>query len=157
MTQNIKKQYVQWQEVEALCALVHKKIVNDRYQPDLLIGLSRGGLIPLGYLSGEKMFDIRDTYAIALRSYDHTKQGALSVRVPVHAQDFQRYKSILVIDDLIDSGKTMSFVLSLLQQHAGNAKVRTVVLFYKSAKASITPDYYAQETENWIVFPWEKE
>ena len=157
MTQASKKRYVQWQEVEELCTVLHKKVTGAGYTPDLLIGLSRGGLVPLGYLAGEKMFDIRDTYAIALCSYDQTKQGPITMRVPVHVQDFNKYRSILVIDDLIDSGKTMSFVLSLLHQYVDQAQVKTGVLFYKKDKSPVVPDYYARETKDWIVFPWEKE
>ncbi len=151
----VKKHYVDWQEVEKLCDTVYEIIKQDDFEPDLIIGLSRGGLIPLGYLANEKMFDIRDTLSIAVRSYDKTKQGSITLRLPVHTEDLQRYKSILIVDDLIDSGKTIAFVMNLLKQDLPDAIIKSAVLFYKPASASVKPDYYAQETTDWIVFPWE--
>lgn len=55
---------------------------------------------------------------------------------------------ILVVDDIADTGKTLSrFQLS---------KYHTATLFYKK-RSIVKPHFYAEETENWIVFPWECE
>jgi len=151
------KKHVLWNDVEVMCKAVHEEAVKDTFNPDLIIGLSRGGLIPLGLLAGEKMFDQRNTLSIAVSSYDRTKQGNITLLLPVHTENLRDYKSVLVVDDLIDSGKTMAFVVALLKKDLPEATIKTAVLFYKPANTTMTPDYYASETADWIVFPWETE
>jgi len=52
---------------------------------------------------------------------------------------------ILVVDDLVDTGKTIK---GLLQD--------TAVIFYKP-RSIVKPTFYVTEVPNdeWIVFPWE--
>jgi len=40
------------------------------------------------------------------------------------------------------------------QETSPDAIIKTAALFYKK-RAMFTPDYYVEETANWIVFPWE--
>lgn len=53
---------------------------------------------------------------------------------------------ILVVDDIADTGKTL---FDLGQSWD------TATLYYK-IRSSVKPTYYAQETSNWIVFPYER-
>lgn len=55
---------------------------------------------------------------------------------------------ILVVDDIADTGKT------LLKYQQSRYKLAT--LYYKK-RSIVKPHFYAEETENWIVFPWECE
>lgn len=57
-------------------------------------------------------------------------------------------KHVLVVDDLIDEGHTLSH----FSMHPELFKI--AVLFTKPW-SPFKPDYYIGETENWIVFPWE--
>ena len=152
---SVEKKYVDNKMVEDFCFKLYEKIEKDGFKPDLLVGLSRGGLVPLGYLSNEAMLDIHNTLSISIASYKDKKQGQLTLRMPFHGEDVQQFKTILVIDDLADSGKTLEFVLSLLQENNPDAVIKTATLFYKK-KSVIVPDYYIEETDQWIVFPWEK-
>lgn len=149
------KEYVDCERVQMMCKELSTIIKSDHYKPDLLIGLSRGGLLPLGFLAGEKQLNLRNVATIALSSYDGTKQGTITIGMPLHLEDYKKFKSILIIDDLVDSGKTMSFIKTLLERELTEATIKTAVLFYKSKTSKIVPDYYVQETDEWIVFPWE--
>lgn len=53
---------------------------------------------------------------------------------------------ILIVDDIADTGKT------LLEFQ--DKKFHTATLYYKT-RSAVKPTYYAEETKNWIVFPWE--
>jgi hypoxanthine phosphoribosyltransferase len=48
----------------------------------------------------------------------------------------------------------LDFVIKLIKEALPNATIKTAVLFYKP-KSKIKPDYYVEETTDWIVFPWE--
>jgi len=53
-------------------------------------------------------------------------------------------RKILVVDDIADSGKTLE----------GYDSFDTATLFYK-ATSSKKPTYFVDETDKWVVFPWE--
>ncbi len=154
-TNMISKQNININAIQSMCQDLYDKINNEGYKPDLIVGISRGGLVPLGYLTGEKMFNIRNTLSVAVKSYEGNKQGEISLLHPIHFEDFTHYKSVLVVDDIVDSGQTVRFVLDILKTNLPNASIKTAVLYYKPKISVINPDYYVHETEDWIVFPWE--
>jgi hypothetical protein len=62
-------------------------------------------------------------------------------------------KKILVVDEGADTGKS----LKMIREHVlreGAKEVRSVTVYYKPWSV-VRPDYYAKETKDWIVFPWE--
>ena len=55
-------------------------------------------------------------------------------------------EKILIVDDIADTGETLAQLPSWFN---------TATLYYKK-RSIIKPTFYAEETENWIVFPYEK-
>ena len=149
-----EKKNISADAVQALSKSLYEKISADQFRPDLLIGVARGGLIPLGYLAHETMFDIRDILTLSVQSYEGEKQTTLQMNLPMPEQGLDKYKSILIIDDIADSGKTFDFVLKQVQAKFNNAVIKTASLYYKK-RSIIKPDYYVEETADLIVFPWE--
>ncbi len=156
-TNTIPKQNINTNVIKNMCQELYNTINNESYARDLIIGISRGGLVPLGYLAGEKMFNTRNTMSIAVESYESDQQGEITLLHPIHFEDFKKYKNILVVDDIVDSGQTIRFVLDTLKANLPNASIKTAVLYHKPKVAALTPDYYVQETDDWIVFPWEQD
>lgn len=151
-----KKVKVTLQDIKSMCSTLHTNIVADNFVPDVIIGLSRGGLMPLSFLAGEANFNNRNTRIINIQSYnDNRSQETLQLTFPIHTQDLQHFSSILIVDDLVDSGNSLDFVLKALKGRLPNATIKTAVLFYKKS-SKIMPDYFVEETSDWIVFPWEK-
>jgi len=62
-------------------------------------------------------------------------------------------KNILIIDDAIDSGKTMFVVKSNLQQKFPKAKIKIAVLAWTIDSSIIKPDYYLYNN-TLLRFPW---
>lgn len=150
-----EKVYVTPDTVQSMSKSLYQMIKQDQFIPDLIVGISRGGLVPMGYLAGDGLFDMRNTLTISIQSYEKEKQGDLSLLLPLHIQDIQKFKSILIVDDIVDSGKTFEFVAKLFKDNLKDSTIKTSSLFYKPTRSSIRPDYYVQETDEWIVFPWE--
>lgn len=155
-TSDPQKKYVDIQKIESMCETVYQKIKADNFKPELLIGLARGGLIPLGFLAGDRMLNNRNVRIMNVQSYnDNGQQSDIHLSFPIHLEEFAQYNSILVMDDLADSGGTLNFVLNLLKDCCSNIQIKTAVLFYKQ-RSTFKPDYFAEEATNeWIVFPWE--
>jgi len=76
----------------------------------------------------------------------------LSEEILCNMNKWSSQDRLLVVDDIVNNGKTISGLSHLL-------KIRkidhfTAVLFYKH-NAGFKPDLYLEETDDWIVFPWE--
>lgn len=156
MEPKVKKTHILLPAVKAMCSLIHHKAQKDNFNPELLVGIARGGLTPLSLLAGEAMFNNRNCMTVAVASYDENdQQKDLSLLFPVHFEAYKNFKSVLLIDDLVDSGKTVDFILRLFKKEMPEAAVKVATLFYKK-KSVIKPDYYVHETTDWIVFPWEE-
>ena len=73
-----------------------------------IIAITRGGLVPAAIVARELGIRVIDTVCIA--SYDHTKQGDLQALKGVSAETAKlgggTGKGLLIVDDLVDTGKT---------------------------------------------------
>ena len=69
--------------------------------------------------------------------------------------------SILIVDDINDSGDTLNGILTRLEHVGSEVKVKTATLLSKSTSINKV-DYYArelttpEELDSWYVFPWEQ-
>jgi hypoxanthine phosphoribosyltransferase len=73
--------------------------------------------------------------------------------------NFEKNDKILIVDDLIDTGKTIKTIVDWLTRGSFNLvreNVRTAVLFYKKNEHFV-PDYYELLFDRWLVFPHELE
>ncbi|MHA1954231.1 MAG: phosphoribosyltransferase [Candidatus Heimdallarchaeaceae archaeon] len=150
-----------WQDIDYLARQLFNLVKNDGYSPEIILGISRGGWIPARLLSdmfeasylleGHKTSSILATMQIRFYAgiaETHSK--------PVIAQDvgvdiFQ--KKILLIDDLADSGESLQCALDYLKLK-NPKEVKIATLLYKPW-SKVKPDYYVEETEEWVVFPHE--
>ena len=119
-----------------------------------VIAITRGGLVPAAIVARELGVRIIDTVCIA--SYDHTKQGDLNVLKGVSAEVAKlgggTGKGLLIVDDLVDTGKTGRMVREMLP----DAHFATV---YAKPAGRETVDTYITEVsqDTWILFPWDTE
>mgnify|MGYP000873808469 CR=1 FL=1 len=155
-TSNITKTYVDLAQIKSMCSQLHTQVLQGNFNPDVLVGITRGGIVPLGLLAGEHMFNNRNIRMISIASYEGMdKQKELKLLTSIHIDDYKGFKKILVIDDIVDTGDTIKHVLGLLNEYLPQAIIKSAALFYKK-KSCMEPNYYVQETSDWIVFPWEE-
>ena len=113
-----------------------------------VVGITRGGLVPAMIVARE--LDIRTVDTISIKSYNHQNQGAAQVIKSPQADLMGDGTGILIVDDLVDSGKTLEVVRKLYPK----AHFATVC-----AKPSGKPmvDSYITEVsqDTWIFFPWD--
>ncbi|MBI1973224.1 phosphoribosyltransferase [Candidatus Micrarchaeota archaeon] len=139
-----------WADVERMSYVVAKKSLE--FNPDAIVGISRGGFIPAVLISDE--LNVHDVYAVNVKYYEGFGK---TKRTPELLQrldsDYLEGRRVLLVDDLIDKGHSMKTAFEAVQE-ASPKEVRTATLFYKPP--SPAPDYYAEKTNQWVVFPWEK-
>jgi len=128
------------------------KIRKDKFRPDIIVGVSRGGWIP-----GRIMSDLLENPQIANVKAEFYKGVAETKGEPVITQPVSmpvKGRKLLVVDDVADTGKSLRLVKKhLLEEGATELKIATI---YYKPWSLITPDYYMKKTKSWIVFPWER-
>jgi len=124
-------------------------VKKDKFKPDIIIGVSRGGWVPARFLSD--YLDIGIMASVGVKSYAHTEKKGKPVIVEKLGADITGLK-VLVVDEVVDSGET----LEVLKEYFASLKpkqVKYASLHYKPW-AKLKPDYYAAESKDWIVYPW---
>lgn len=116
---------------------------------DSILGIARGGL-SMAQLLGE-YYDLREVYAINTIGYEGSKKKE-SVEV-FNIPDLKSAATVLIVDDIVDSGDTLVDVLDTLSMKYPNVTFCSASLFYKKT-AKITPTWYVKEPKGWIDFFW---
>lgn len=114
-----------------------------------IVAITRGGLVPAAVVARELDIRVIDTLCVA--SYDEMHQGELQILKGVK-RDVGRGAGWLVVDDLVDTGKTAQAVRAVLP----DAHFATV---YAKPDGRPSVDTYVTEVsqDTWILFPWDTE
>ena len=117
---------------------------------DIIVGLTRGGLIPAAILSHTMNIPmVPVSYSSKTGKGDNKNHRNELPELPA--------SRILLVDDICDSGTTLHQVF--YHYEARGYEVHTVALYYKELEdGPIVPDIYWQkipEDAPWIIFPWE--
>ena len=113
-----------------------------------VVAITRGGMAPAMIVSRELNIRVVDT--ISVKSYDHQSQASAQVLKAPDAELMGDGTGILVIDDLVDSGRTLEVVRDLYP-HAHFATV------YAKPKGRPMVHTFITEVsqDTWIFFPWD--
>ena len=113
-----------------------------------VVGITRGGLVPAMIVSRE--LDIRIVDTISVKSYNHQAQMDAVMKKAPQADLMGDGEGILVVDDLVDTGKTLELVRNLYPK----AHFATV---YAKPKGRPMVDTFITEVsqDTWIFFPWD--
>ena len=113
-----------------------------------VVAITRGGLAPAMIVARE--LDIRVIDTISVKSYDWQKQAEAVVLKAPDANLMGDGDGILIVDDLVDTGKT----LDLVRRMYPKAHFATV---YAKPQGRGMVDTFTTEVsqDTWIFFPWD--
>ena len=113
-----------------------------------VVAITRGGMAPAMIIARE--LDIRTVDTISIRSYDHQTQGEARITKHPDMELVGDGEGVLVIDDLVDTGRTLEVVRALLPR----AHIATV---YAKPKSRALVQTFVTEVsqDTWIYFPWD--
>jgi len=141
-----------YDDIHNACVGLAHQIQLYEFHIDVIVGVSRGGLMPANTLS-----QILDIPLVPVSYSSKTGKGDNQNHhnhLPLIVD-----KTILILDDICDSGNTLKEIHTYYMLKNGNT-VYTSAIYYKTVKEpAIIPNLHwvtLPEQCGWVIFPWEK-
>jgi xanthine phosphoribosyltransferase len=110
-----------------------------------IVAIARGGLVPAAIVARE--LEIRLVESLSVASYDERQQGELTILNRLDAGDGTGW---LLVDDLVDTGRTATAVKALLP------KAHLATIYAKPAGRPLVDTFITEVSQDtWISFPWD--
>jgi hypoxanthine phosphoribosyltransferase len=135
---------VDWPFFGELCRSLALKVWRD-YEPDLVVGIAKAGVIPGAVIAGVLRVDFA---SVALTRRSQGEAPSLLSRPTLSPRGHR----VLLVDETCDSGDTMRLAASVMREE-GASEVRTAASF---RTADYRPDYWALQTPDFIILPWDR-
>ena len=158
-----EKHYLDAQQLLEDSFRLGANIIQDGFRPSIMIAIWRGG-VPMGIAIQELLtwYGI-ETDHIAIRTSSYSGIDGRSHEIRIHGLNYlvkncRAEDSLLIVDDVFDSGLTIQAVIARLRQKARlntPGDIRVAVPYYKPSrnKTDREPDYYLHETSQWLKYP----
>lgn len=140
-----------WGQIYTILLNLADKIRRDGFDPDVIVGVSRGGWPPARVLSdlldNPNLANIRVEFYLGVAETKEEPKLTQPVSIVVVG------KKVLVVDEVADTGESLKLVKEhIINEGAGEVKMATI---YYKPWSIVVPDFFGKETRSWIVFPWE--
>jgi xanthine phosphoribosyltransferase len=113
-----------------------------------IVAITRGGMMPAMVIARE--LDIRIVETISVKSYNHKNQSQAEILKKPKASLVGGGDGFIIIDDLVDSGKTMALVRNLYP------KAHFASVYAKPMGRSLVDTFVTEVSQDtWIFFPWD--
>lgn len=140
-----------WDHMHELAFNVSEKLRADGHIPQRLLTLAKGGW-PMS-LALVDFLKISHVASIGVRFYSgidtRLPKPEIYQEIPVSLKG----EHVLLFDDVADTGESMIYVKEHLEK-LGVLSVVTASLYVKP-HSSYIPDYVGEETNAWIIFPYD--
>jgi uncharacterized protein len=145
------REVMTWDDLGTGTRALAEAIHADGWAPDLVLGISRGGLLIAGAIA--YALGIKNTATLSVEFYtgidERLELPMLLPPVP-DLVDLGEAR-VLIADDVADTGATLELVRDFCAGRVG--EVRIAVLYEKS-RSTVASEYVWRRTDRWITFPW---
>ena len=113
-----------------------------------VVAITRGGMAPAMIVARE--LDIRAGDTISVKSYDHQTQSEPVVIKPPDADLVGDGTGVLIVDDLVDTGRTLEIVCAAMP------KAHVATVYAKPKGRGLVQTFVTEVSQDtWIFFPWD--
>ncbi|WNG23034.1 purine phosphoribosyltransferase [Cystobacter fuscus] len=151
------KLQLSWGEIDQLVELMARQIKGK--QIDVVLGISRAGLVPAVMLShhlGVRDFAVMDIKRTDSDSVNATKSAP--VLRGILNESMLQGRNVLLVDDIVGEGLTMRTARELLSPKCKSLVTCVLVVNQKNlgtAAPRDVVDHHGCLIHGWITFPWE--
>ena len=149
-----EKEILSWDMFGQSAREMAQTIADSDYDPEIVIAVARGGLLPAGALAYALGLKLSDAINVEFYTDVHETLPDPVLLAPMLDTESIKGKRLLVVDDVADSGRTLALVLELLREMGADARSAVV---YAKPRSVVDPDFVWRRTDEWIVFPWSAE
>lgn len=152
ISEGFRCQILSWATVLNMSKRLSKIIKDSGYRPDIVIAIGRGGYVPARIICDFLL--LKDLTSIKVEHWGiaatETQKATIKFPLSTDIKD----KRVLLVDDITDTGDTLSVSLNYLEGFQPK-EIKTAVLIHKIC-SKIVPDYYVHKVIKWrwIIFPW---
>ncbi len=139
-----------WEVFGELCRALAVN-VSRAYDPDVVIGIARAGVIPGAVIASilrRDFFSMKITRRSGMERVRERPQ--LLTAAPTQA----RGQRVLIVDEICTTGETLRMALAAVRA-VRPAEVQTATSFVKAG--GYKPDFFAVETDAAVIFPWDRQ
>lgn len=150
------KLHIDYVQYHHLIDRVVTAVMESEFQPDVILGVSRGGLFLADGLSRALRKPMAVIAASSYQGESGTSQGELLLSTSI-ATVSPVEGNVLLVDDLADTGNTLQALCGHLRKICPDiAMLRTAVVWVKPSSV-FKPDFAAEylQSDVWIVQPFE--
>jgi hypothetical protein len=143
------------------------QILEDGFRPDVLLALWRGGSV-VG-MAIQELFGFAglEVEHLPIKTSHYETLERVKPEVFVQSLDhlvgsFGQADKLLIVDDVVDTGRTVEAVIETLERTPGCERLKDVRVasIWNKPSMSVTgrmPNYFLYSTDQWLVFPHEME
>jgi len=145
------REVMSWDDLGLGARALAEAVHDDGWVPDLVLGISRGGLLVAGALA--YALGVKNTATISVEFYTGIDERLeLPMLLPPVPDLIDLSKErVLIADDVADTGATLELVRDFCAGIVGEARV---AVLYEKSRSTIQSDYVWRRTDAWITFPW---
>jgi uncharacterized protein len=140
-----------WEFFGELCRVLALKVARSGYQPDLIIGIAKAGVIPGAVVASILRCDF---YSMKISRGMGVERVRARPRIFSEAPQDAARKRVLIVDEICTSGETLRLATNAMRQ-VGPADLKTATSLVKHG--GHRPDFFALETEATVIFPWDRQ
>lgn len=154
---------IKWEQIDEITKGISQKIIKDKFMPDIIISVVRGGMIPSVILSHQlNVRNIKNIVVkVTINDSINAKKMPPQLEADINLTDIKN-KNILIVDDIIGTGQTLKKICQELERYKPK-QVKTAICFVNKEnweKSNVknyseVVNYLGEEIRGWVVFPWE--
>ena len=158
----MKKTYISANKLLHDSFTLASMVVESGYRPTFLIGLWRGGA-PIAIAVHEYITAMGiecDHIAVRTQSYTGIDKREKTIKIDgleYIENNLKPEDRLLIVDDVHDTGLSMATVIKEISEIASPKEIKVATAYFKPNRNQVdfSPDFYIEETDQWLVFPHE--
>ncbi|MDR3320953.1 MAG: xanthine phosphoribosyltransferase [Synergistaceae bacterium] len=138
---------ISWEQLQNECRALAWKLLDVRKDWSKIVAIARGGLVPAAIIARELNIRVVDTVCISGYTLRNQSECLSILKRPDLADMGPTW---LVIDDLVDTGRTASVVRKMFPG------IHFATLYAKPEGRPLIDTFISEVSQDtWILFPWD--